>query len=88
MTDDTRTEVRRRLADTSESGLSADQITDDLDLRDDLGLDSLDAIMLMLDLEERYDVDVEDDELKSLDTVASLIALVDSKRRNGDSPSR
>ena len=42
----------------------------------DLGLDSVDAMVLALRVEEETGLELTDDELKSLDTVASVVALV------------
>lgn len=72
-------EILRRLAEASPEEVSAQEISADDSLREDLGLGSLDAIMLVLDLEEEYGIDIEDDELSALDTVASLLALVEAK---------
>lgn len=78
--DELRADLLRRLAKAADGQLEAATITPDHSLRDDLGLGSLDAILLVLDLEERYGIDIEDDELTALDTVGSLLALVESKR--------
>lgn len=78
--DGLRAEVLRRLAEAAGGGLQPESIADGDSLRDDLGLGSLDAVLLVLDLEERYGIDVEDDELAALDSVGSLLALVESKR--------
>jgi|GEM_PF-5182369 len=77
--DGLRDELLRRLAEASPEEVAAGEISADATLQEDLGLGSLDAIMLVLDLEEEYDIDIEDDELAALDTVASLLALVESK---------
>lgn len=83
---DLRGELLRRLAAASERGVEADGISDGDSLRDDLGLDSLDAILLVLELEEWLEVDVEDEELAALDTVGSLIELIEAKARGADTP--
>lgn len=45
----------------------------------DLGLDSVDAMVIALRLEEETQLDLSDDELKALDTVASVVALVQQR---------
>jgi len=45
-------------------------------LIDDLGLDSVDAMVLALRLEEETGLELSDDELKGLETVASVVVLV------------
>ena len=45
-------------------------------LVDDLGLDSVDAMVLALRVEEETGLELTDDELTAQDTVASVVALV------------
>ena len=54
----------------------ADEIRPEARLVQDLGLDSVDAMVLALRVEEETGLELSDDELKSLDTVASVVALV------------
>lgn len=78
--DELRADVLRRLAAAADGLVEAGTISADDYLRDDLGLGSLDAILLILDLEDSYGIDIEDDELAALDTVGSLLALIEAKR--------
>lgn len=81
-----RVELLRRLAAAAEREVEAGEISAGDSLRDDLGLGSLDAILLVLELEEWLEIDVEDEELAALDTVGSLLELVESKVRAADRP--
>ena len=56
--------------------LSIDEskISPESNLVDDLKADSLDVAALMLELEERYNVEIPDEELGSLKTVADIAA--------------
>lgn len=49
-------------------------------LKDDLGIDSLDAVELVLDLETVFDIKIEDDEISSLVTVGDICKLVEAKK--------
>jgi acyl carrier protein len=85
--DDVRREVLRRLADAADLKGEAREISTTASLREDLGLGSLDAVLLVMDLEERLGIDIEDDELASLDTVDTLLELVEAKfRARGPTP--
>ncbi len=85
--DDVRREVLSRLADASDRMGQAHEISITASLREDLGLGSLDAVLLVIDLEERLGIDIEDDELASLDTVDTLLKLVEAKyRARGPTP--
>ena len=79
--DDVRREVLHRLAEAADLAGEAREISSTASLRKDLGLSSLDAVLLVLDLEERLGIDIEDEELTSLDTVDALLKLVEAKYR-------
>ena len=57
--------------------LPADTLTDDATLRDDLGLDSLDAIDLASKLEEQSGIVIETQVLAELNTLGDMYALVE-----------
>lgn len=57
-----------------------DVITLEANLKDDLGIDSLAAVELSLELETEFDVRIEDDELAKLVTVADIVKLLESKQ--------
>jgi acyl carrier protein len=54
----------------------AEEVRPEAKLVADLDLDSVDAMVIALRLEEETGLELTDDELKSLDTVASVVALV------------
>ncbi|MEG0274781.1 acyl carrier protein [Amedibacillus sp. YH-ame10] len=56
-----------------------DMITMEANLKDDLGIDSLAAVELSLELETEFDVRIEDEELAKLVTVADIVTLLESK---------
>ena len=47
-------------------------------LADDLGADSLDAVELVMSLEEEFGITIETTDAESLSTVADVVELVDS----------
>lgn len=49
-------------------------------LKDDLGIDSLAAVELSLDLETEFDVEISDEELAALKTVEDIVKLIESKQ--------
>ena len=56
-----------------------DMIKMEANLKDDLGIDSLAAVELCLELETEFDVRIEDEELAKLVTVADIVSLLESK---------
>ncbi len=82
MTDDdtTRQRVIQLILDESDEALSAADVVPETSLRDDLDLSSMQAITLMMDIEDEFDITVEDQELERLRTVGDVLALLDSKQ--------
>ena len=56
-----------------------DMIKLEANLKDDLGIDSLAAVELSMELETEFDVRIEDEELAKLVTVADIVSLLESK---------
>ena len=57
-----------------------DMITMEANVKDDLGIDSLAAVELSLELETEFDVRIEDEELAKLVSVADIVKLLESKQ--------
>lgn len=62
-------------------GLTPEQIVPEARLVEDLGLDSLDAVELAIAVERKFDIEVPEEELTRLKTVADMLALVASRTR-------
>ena len=60
-------------------GLRAEQLVPEARLVEDLGLDSLDAVELAISVERKFDIEVPEEELTKLKTVADMVALVESR---------
>jgi acyl carrier protein len=58
-------------------GAPAERITRDAALGRDLGADSLDSVMLVLALEDRFAIDLPDEDVEQLRTVQQLIDYVE-----------
>jgi acyl carrier protein len=54
-------------------------ITADQALREDLGLNSLDAIELMFKVEEEFDLEIPDADLQKLRTVGDLVSYLEER---------
>ena len=70
-------ELRALMAVTFE--LEPEEVTDGAHFTQDLGMDSLITLEIATRLEDRYGVDVSDDELKSINTLAGVHELVRQK---------
>ena len=60
--------------------VSEDKVTLDARLVDDLGADSANLMMLIMDLESEYDMTVEDDALGTIKTVGDIVNYIESKK--------
>jgi acyl carrier protein len=61
----------------------SEQVTPSARLVDDLDLDSLDAVDLVVRLEQETGVEIAEDELKSLETVQDVLDLLGRKLPTG-----
>ena len=69
-------EVREILADQLDINIEDIEMTSDL--TDDLGADSLDAIDIVMSVEDQYSIEVPDDVIKSMKTVEDIVAFIES----------
>lgn len=60
-------------------GIEESVIVGSADLSNDVGLDSLDVTELTLGLEERFNIEIPDEELEQLATVQDAVDLVAAK---------
>ncbi len=56
-----------------------DQVTESARFKEDLDADSLDLVELVMGLEERFDIEVPEDDLEGVTTVGQAVDLVLSK---------
>jgi acyl carrier protein len=78
-TDSTRDRIIQHLIAASDEEIDAAKVTDQTILRKDLDLSSLQAVTLVMDLEDEFGVTIEDEEIESLDTVGDVLAMVTQK---------
>ncbi len=56
----------------------ASTITENTRLVEDLGADSANVMVMIMDLEDRFGVTVEDDQIMKLQTVGDVVRYIDS----------
>lgn len=59
--------------------LDLSKVTDEAKLVEDLGADSANIMVLIMDLEDTYNMTVEDNVITSLKTVADVIAYIEKR---------
>ncbi|HUH41617.1 MAG: acyl carrier protein [Sulfurimonas sp.] len=59
--------------------VSADEVKEDSKFVEDLGADSLDVVELVMALEEKFDIEIPDDEAEKIRTVKDVVNYIESK---------
>jgi acyl carrier protein len=57
--------------------VSADEVKEDSKFVEDLGADSLDVVELVMALEEKFDIEIPDDQAEKIATVADAINFIE-----------
>jgi acyl carrier protein len=60
-------------------GVDPAQVTDDASFIDDLGADSLDTVELVMALEEKFGLEIPDEEAEKITTVGQAIKYIEEK---------
>ncbi len=60
-----------------ELGIEADLVTMEASLGDDLGADSLDAIELIMAIEEKFDLEISDSDASKIKLVSDMVRLLE-----------
>lgn len=60
-------------------GVNTEQITMEASFIDDLGADSLDQVELVMDFEDKFEVDIPDEDAEKLRTVGAAIEYLKSR---------
>ena len=71
------TVIRTRIA--QQLNIPVDNITADSKLVDDLKADSLDIVELVTSLEEEYNIEISDEDIKNIRTVGDVVRFIESK---------
>lgn len=81
---DTRQDIFEALKERLvERGIEGDKVTPEADLVRDLGLDSLDTVEVTMGLEERFNVEIPEEELEDVSTVGDAVGIVEKKMAVG-----
>ncbi len=61
--------------------VSADEIKPESKFADDLGADSLDVVELVMALEEKFDIEIPDDQAEKIQTVQNAVDFIESIKK-------
>ena len=68
-------QVKKILCDQLD--LDEEQVTEDSEVIDDLGADSLDIVDLVMTLEEEFDTEIPDEDIENLKTVGDIVKYIE-----------
>lgn len=57
-----------------------DELTLETSLKDDLDADSLDAVEVIMALEEKYDIEIPDEDAENFKTIGDIVEYVENNR--------
>jgi acyl carrier protein len=60
--------------------VSPDEVKEDSKFADDLGADSLDVVELVMSLEEKFDIEIPDEEAENIATVSDAIKFIENAK--------
>ena len=60
--------------------VDVDSITEDSNIQEDLGADSLDIVDLMMAIEEEFDVEIPDEKLEGIKTVGDIAKYIEANK--------
>ena len=61
--------------------VSADEVIEDSKFVEDLGADSLDVVELVMELEEKFDVEIPDTDAEKIKTVGDAIKYIENLKK-------
>ena len=73
--------VEQKVKEIIQESLCVDNsdVTSNAKLKDDLGADSLDVVELIMAMEEEFNMEIQDDETETLETVGDVVAFISKK---------
>lgn len=63
----------------SQFDVSEDTISLNTNITEDLGADSLDAVDMLMSLEDEFDVEIPDEDVENIHTVGDVVAYIEER---------
>lgn len=77
LTDWHRDKIKEIISDLS--GFSEETVNEEIELKDGLGLDSLDVVEMMMKFEEEFDCNIPDEDYSNVKTVGDVFKVVEGR---------
>lgn len=66
------------------NGVPAEQVTDNADFKADLGMDSLDNVELLMEIEKEFGITIPDDEAEKAHTLNDCVEIVERAQHGSE----
>lgn len=78
-------EIQERVAKiiVEQLGVNPDQVTEEAHFENDLGADSLDAVELVMGLEDEFGIEISDDDAEQMKKVEDVISYLERRSTSG-----
>lgn len=60
--------------------VSVDSMSEETNIVDDLGADSLDVVELVMSLEDEYGISIPDEDMPEMNTIGKIVEYIESKQ--------
>lgn len=71
--------IEDKIISMAKEEFGLEEVTLDMSLTDDFDIDSIRALEFVMDLEEEFDIEIDDEDLESMKTIGDFIAYVQAK---------
>ena len=68
-----------RLIKESDLAVAKEDVGLDSNLKETFDLDSMQSVSMIMDMEEKYDIDIDEDEMDKLKTIDDLVNIIQTK---------
>lgn len=65
----------------SELNVKEAQVTPEAKLKEDLGADSIDAVQIIMEIEDTFGITIDEDDAQEMLTVQSVVDYIESKKK-------
>lgn len=69
--------VEEKLFNLIEKEFDIHDINKDMNIQKDFNVDSISLLEFIMDIEEEFDIEIEDEDLESLETVGDLVSYIE-----------
>lgn len=65
-------------------GVDEDRVNQKTSLKDDLGADSLDVVELVMEIEDKYGLEISDEDAENIETVGDAVEYIETHHQSAE----